>query len=257
MKSRIIEYSRHFLTTLLITLAMGSAHAIQSGPRGFPASQTPLLLKEFKTAAQDKEKSEWGPVQYLSYNFAYVSEENVVGVFAEIGKAMGDLDPGDIGNLHEFKNLQKEMVRRGYEPAVSTNWVKGKRFIFSYDDPNYGDPGPIERVSEAGETTYTHQFTYEYHINFQKKGRPLESFEFYPRVTLNGTFVLECKTKWDDCRVLYSTVRNAQVNWDSVPGYKTGGNSSAGGGPRSTFSMDKAMLSKEEIEKISKSQRSK
>lgn len=258
MKSNILNFSRKLLLPLLLTLSVASAHAVYTGTRGLPASETPLTLQEFKVASEREGRKQWTPVQYMSYSFHWVkAEENTVGVFAELGRAMGTLRPEEIAALQEFKNLQQEMVRRGYEPAVKTNWVSGKELSFRYDDPMYGEAGPRQTTNDDDETVYVHEFAYKFSINFQKKDRPLESHEDYPRVTFNGFFSLECKSKWDDCRITHSSAKSAEVSWELVPGYRTGGNSSAGGGPRSQFSMDKAMLSKEEIDKISKSSRSK
>jgi hypothetical protein len=259
MNPSILKFTRHFLTVLLITLTGLSASAIVSHSRKTP--QTPTINREFETQvrkflgpdtgkAVDYEKSE------LTYFSAYFFK-NADLAWQELAEGIWAHDPRGTWNITEFRHLQADLVRRGYEPFEGDREkaeLDGKMLLLYYGPHKVG---PTKDEDAADGYKYTHDLEFSYDVGFKPQGQELKSQDSYPQASLHGYVYLSCKKEFADCKLTSVSVIDSRIQWETVPGPR-GGNSSAGGGPRASSSdfLSKAALSKQEVEKIKNDQKS-
>lgn len=255
MNSRILKFSRHFLTSLLITLTGLSASAITSYSR--EPLKAPTLIKGFESQVRkflgpDSGKSiDYYEAELQLFSAYYLN--NADEALLELSQGLWDHDPLWSFNIAEFRRMQADLVRRGYETFEGDREkgeLEGKILMLYY---GHRQAGPTKNVSKSGEVTYTHDLEFSYGVNFKPQGKELESQDKYPQAKLRGLAYLTCKKEFAECVLASVSVMDAGIEWNIVPGPR-GGNSSAGGTPRSSMSagemVRKAILSKEDVEKI-------
>lgn len=258
MNSRIWKFSRHFLTTLLITLTGLSASAIVS------YSRAPLKASTITQGFESQVRKFLGPdngkpVDYQKSELTYFSAyffNDADGALLELGEGLWAHDPLWSFNIAEFRRMQADLIRRGYETFEGDREkaeIEGKSLILYYGPHQVG---PTRAQNSAGEVSYIHELEFSYAVNFKPQGQELKSQDNYPQAKLRGYADLKCKKEFADCVLTSVSIIDAGIQWEIVSGPR-GGNSSAGGGPRSGVSASdmirKAILNKQDVEKIKNS----
>lgn len=258
MNPRILKFSRHFLTSLLITLTGLSASAIVSLKRA--PIKAPTVINAFESQVREYLGPDSGmPVDLEKAELQYFSSYyfgNADQALLELAEGLWAHDSRWSPNISEFKRMQVDLVRRGYETFEGDREkaeLEGKILILYYAHTKMG---PTKNQSESGEISYTHDLEFSYGVNFKPQGQELKSQDMYPQAKLHGYAYLSCKKEFAECVLTSTSIIDSGIQWETVPGPR-GGNSSAGGGPRSSMSardmLRKAILDKQEVQKIKNS----
>lgn len=243
---------RHFLTVTVpfLVLAALPAQAIIDFA-GVPPAETPKILNGFESQLKAyikkyPEEGQAGNPQGSLKHFGFSFEETAPAVLREIALAEIALGRGhEINRLYqEFKKIQADIVKRGFEPSQDQDFAPPQDLIIYY---GRGTSGPTVDVEDKIQS-FVHGFDFQLRLNYQPKNHRIQQHEFYPQAMLSGSVWLRCKNKFDTCSIASSSFDKASIRWELMPGTK-GGNSSAGGSSNFT-SLDEPILKQTEIDQI-------
>ena len=224
MKSRKL----HALKALALGLILASVQALAITSSGqIEPKETPILLNGFYTQlAEHKKRYETEDVEHFFFSF----KDNADAAVSELLIPLS-INPGsrktDILTANEFLKIKKNLKKRGYEPSKNLYCAPPEDLVINYS----GIPG-AKPQGEPGKKPayYLHEMKWELRENYQPKGKILKGHDLYPRAVAMGYIFLRCEKPYADCRLANISFDTAGISWESVPGTREGGNSSAGGG---------------------------